>query len=375
MPNHSLTVAFRADASVQIGSGHVMRCLTLAEELRRQGHQCLFICRNHEGHLADFIAQKGFELHLLQSEQLETLAKDEPALAHSGWLGVPWQTDATQTLEVLARNNIDWLIVDHYAVDAQWERSLAEVIGQIMVIDDLADREHACAVLLDQNLGRQSEDYKALVPPTCTKLIGPPYALLRPEFSELRSASLARRHTPELKRILISLGGVDLSNVTSQVLEALSCSTLPPETELDIVMGGAAPHLEAVKKQALELPFQATVSVSVSDMAERMCSADLAIGAAGGTAWERCCLGLPTILLVLADNQISGTKALVRAGAAITIEQSTSLTSALLSNLELLNGNSEFLVKMAQAAAQLTDGRGATKACHTLQRSEHSSYE
>jgi len=371
-----MRVAFRADSSVQIGTGHIMRCLTLAEELRRQGHQCLFICRNHAGHLADLITQKGFDLHLLQPpEPLETLVKDEPALAHSDWLGVQWQTDATQTLEVLARNDIDWLIVDHYALDSQWERQLAEAVGQIMVIDDLADREHECAVLLDQNLGRESANYETLVPSTCTKLIGPQFALLRPEFAELRPASLERRRLPELKRILISLGGVDRANVTGQVLKALSHITLPPETELDVVMGSFAPHLEVIKKQASKLPFQATVSVSVSDMAERMYSADLAIGAAGGTAWERCCLGLPSILLVLADNQVSGAKALVRAGAAITLKQSASLTAALLSKLESLNKNSEVLEKMAQASAQLTDGRGATKVCHTLQRFEHSSYE
>ncbi|PPK51320.1 UDP-2,4-diacetamido-2,4,6-trideoxy-beta-L-altropyranose hydrolase [Marinobacter persicus] len=372
----AMKIAFRADASIQIGTGHVMRCLTLGEELRRQGHQCLFICRNHGGNLADLIAQRGFELHLLRSAETSgMLGTQEPALAHAHWLGVPWQTDAAQTLEVLTRDNIDWLIVDHYALHAQWERSLAEAVGQIMVIDDLADREHECAVLLDQNLGRQPEDYDELVPPSCTKLIGPTYGLLRPEFAELRAVSLERRCSPQLKRILISLGGVDRTNVTGQVLEALSNTTLSPETEIDIVMGGSAPHLEAVKRQASELPFQATVSVNVSDMAERMRRADLAIGAAGGTAWERCCLGLPSVLLILADNQISGTDALVRAGAVMTPGERTLTSSALFSILELLNSNSEILAKMAQAAAQLSDGLGAAKICHTLQRSEYSSHE
>ncbi|SES34708.1 UDP-2,4-diacetamido-2,4,6-trideoxy-beta-L-altropyranose hydrolase [Vreelandella subterranea] len=307
----------RVDASVQIGTGHVMRCLALAEELRRQGHQCLFICRNHKGNIAELIVQKGFELHLLHSpKQTEKFVKDEQAVVHSGWLGVPWQTDAQQTLEVLVNHNPDWLIVDHYALDAKWERQLVEAVGQILVIDDLADREHMSTVLLDQNFGRQSTDYDELVPPTCTKLIGPKYALLRTEFAEMRAASLERRRTLELKRILISLGGVDRTNVTGQILGALSSSTLPPEIELDIVMGRSAPHLETVKKQALELPFQATVSVSVSNMAERMCLADLAIGAAGSTAWEMCCLGLPAILLVLADNQRMVNQSLIKAGIA-----------------------------------------------------------
>lgn len=371
-----MKVAFRADASVQIGTGHVMRCMTLAEELHRQGHQCLFICRNHEGHLADLISQKGFELRLLPSPvQSGIFETQEAALAHSDWLGVPWQTDAKQTLEVLVIYKADWLIVDHYALDAKWECQLAEAVDQIMVIDDLADREHECAVLLDQNLGRESADYDALVPSNCIKVIGSQYALLRPEFAELRAASLERRRTPELKRILISLGGVDRSNVTGEVLKALSNSTLPIETELDIVMGRSAPHLEAVNQQALELPFQATVSVGVNDMAERMCRADLAIGAAGGTAWERCCLGLPSILLILADNQVSGTKALVHAGAAITPEKSASIPSALLSTLSSLMNNCESLTKMVHAGAQLTDGQGAARICYTLHRSDESCHE
>tara|TARA_R110002020_G_scaffold20990_12_gene71000 strand:- start:2409 stop:3515 length:1107 start_codon:yes stop_codon:yes gene_type:complete len=358
--------AFRADASVQIGTGHVMRCLTLAEELRRQGHQCLFICRNHEGHLADLITQKGFELHLLQPpERLETLAKNVIVPAHANWLSVPWQTDANQTHEVLSSYNADWLIVDHYALDANWERQLAEVVGQIMVIDDLADREHECAVLLDQNLGHEPIDYEALIPSTCMKLIGPPFALLRPEFAELRPASLERRHSPEIKRILISLGGVDQANVTGQVLEALSNSTLSPKTELDIVMGGGAPHLEAVKKQASKLHFQATVSVSVSDMAERMCAADFSIGGAGSTSWERSCLGLPSIILVIADNQKEVAKQLGQMKAAIVLE-CCDLPNYLTLNIGNLLNDIHYMRSLALNASCVTDGVGVARVMEKL---------
>lgn len=361
-----MRIAFRADASVQIGTGHVMRCLTLAEELRRQGHQCLFICRNHEGHLEDLITQKGFELHLLRSsEKSGTLGTQETALAHAHWLSVPWQTDAAQTLEVLARNNTDWLVVDHYGLNAQWERSLAEAVGQIMVIDDLADREHECAVLLDQNLGRQSEDYDALVPWTCTKLIGPQYALLRPEFAALRPASLERRRSSELKRILISLGGVDRTNVTGQVLEALSSSTLSPETELDIVMGGSAPHLEAVKKQALELPFQATVSANVNDMAERMRAADFSIGGAGSTSWERCCLGLPSIMVVLANNQRLIGAALEKTGCA-ELSAMSDIDDRLTDISQKLNAQPLMLKRMSDNAQKVCDGKGCFRVVAVL---------
>src|SRR5690606_12034475 len=110
--------------------------------------------------------------------------------------------------------NPDWLVADHYALDAKCELALINVVGRIMVIDDLANRPHECVLLLDQNLGRLESDYDDLLPENCQRLIGPHYALLRPEFAELRELSLKRRQPPKLKRILVFLGGVDRTNVT-----------------------------------------------------------------------------------------------------------------------------------------------------------------
>ncbi|MCG7199149.1 UDP-2,4-diacetamido-2,4,6-trideoxy-beta-L-altropyranose hydrolase [Marinobacter pelagius] len=354
-----MLVVFRADASVEIGTGHMMRCLTLADELRHQGHQCCFICRDHEGHLGELIVRKGYELHLLPGSRR---AGDQPEEAannpHAAWLGVSWQQDAEQTLEVLSAMEADWQVVDHYALDADWERCVAESVDRILVIDDLADRDHECSVLLDQNLGRVASDYDQRVSADCLRLIGPTFSLLRPEFARLRGQSLERRQDPEVRRILVSLGGVDRDNVTGRVLDALKETSLPPETELDIIMGASAPHLAEVQVQAAEMPFRATVQVNVSDMAERMCLADLSIGAAGGTSWERCCLGLPALLVVLADNQVSGAAALERAGAARVIAGPDSLQAELPSALA---GMSEpaTLMRMSHAAAQVTAGEGA----------------
>ena len=278
-----MKVAFRADASVEIGTGHVMRCLTLADELARQGNECRFICREHEGHLGDLISSKGYGLRLLPAcIDNELNMKNSSSDNYALWLGVPWQEDARQTLEALTPWVPDWLVVDHYALDAKWEQALAKAVGSIMVIDDLANRPHECALLLDQNLGRVESNYDGLLPVDCQRLIGPGYALLRPEFAELRERSLNRRQLRELKRILIFLGGVDRTNVTGGVLDALAESPLPASTELDIVMGAAAPYLDEVREQADRLPYRATVSLNVIDMAERMCLADLSIGAAGG---------------------------------------------------------------------------------------------
>lgn len=357
-----MRVAFRTDASVEIGTGHVMRCLTLADELTRQGHECRFVCREHEGHLGDLIAGKGCGLTLLPSRiDNEQDTKDSRSDSYARWLGVPWQEDARQTLDALTPWKPDWLVVDHYALDAEWERALATSVGGIMVVDDLANRPHECALLLDQNLGRVQSDYDGLLPVNCQRLIGPGYALLRPEFANLREQSLKRRQHPALKRILISLGGVDRTNVTGQVLDALAESALPASTELDIIMGAAAPYLDEVRQQAARLPFKATVNVNVKDMAERMCLADLSIGAAGGTSWERCCLGLPAVLLVLAENQVAGATALAASGAAVKIDDAGQLGATLPSVLEALFEPGR-LERMSDAAAGITDGNGVFRA-------------
>lgn len=370
-----MLVAFRADASVEMGSGHVMRCLTLADALTRKGHSCLFICRNHAGNLSGLITDKGYEVHLLSgAEPTQTHVSSDPALPHSEWLGVSWEHDARQTLEVLGGQGADWLVVDHYALEACWERELAPVVGQIMVIDDLADRNHDCVLLLDQNLGRDTVDYDDKVPSDCMRLIGPHFALLRPEFAEFREHSLHRRRQPELKRILISLGGVDRTNVTGLVLNALAETTLPADTELDIIMGGTAPHLSQVRHQAAQLPFQATVSVNVNNMAERMALADLAIGAAGSTSWERCCLGLPAIMVVLAENQVAAAQAIKELGAAMVSDSGDSV-GEILDQLMEPGRLSGYLTRMVESGADMIDGAGCTRVVNELIRRSRTPWE
>jgi UDP-2,4-diacetamido-2,4,6-trideoxy-beta-L-altropyranose hydrolase len=361
-----MRIAFRADASVQIGTGHVMRCLTLADELARQGHQCLFICRDHPGHLGELIAGKGFELHLLaNSERAASPVAVGTDNLYAQWLSVPWQRDVRQTLELLAPVVADWLVVDHYALDVRWEREVAAAVGRIMVIDDLADRDHECALLLDQNLGRKAMDYEQRVPKDCRRLIGPHYALLRPEFARLRERSLQRRQDPELKRILISFGGVDRTNVTGQVLQALAQTTLAHETELDIIMGAAAPYLDDVREQAAQLPVRTTVSVNVTDMAERMCLADLSIGAAGSTSWERCCLGLPAVLVILAENQRLIGEALEQGGSVLLLEESY-ITKQLDKITSRLLDSDTGLRQLSSNAANICDGGGCVRIVATM---------
>lgn len=220
-----MKVAFRADASVGIGSGHVMRCLTLAGELKEAGAQIIFICRECEGNLCDLIEKQGIPVARISGE-LQS-----------------WEADAFQSLEALKKyGKADWLVVDHYSLDHRWEAGIRNAAEKIMVIDDLADRIHDNDLLLDQNLYEDLENrYNGLAPPHCIKLLGPRYALLRPEFRKAR-ASL-RKRDGIIRRILVSFGGSDPSNETAKALEAIGLLG-KPEIAVDVVVGSSNPHRE-----------------------------------------------------------------------------------------------------------------------------------
>jgi UDP-2,4-diacetamido-2,4,6-trideoxy-beta-L-altropyranose hydrolase len=230
-----------------------------------------------------------------------------------------------------------------------------------MVIDDLADRPHDCDLLLNQNLGRRDCDYSGLLGRDVVTLIGPQFALLRREFASLRADSLARRRqVPSVKQLLVSLGGVDASNITGQVLDALKCSALHPEVRITVVMGFGNRWLESVCAQASEMPYRTSVLVGVKDMAPLMMNSDLAIGAAGGTAWERCCMGLPSLISVAADNQWASAAALQEAGAAVVLKSPFQIKE-FFSALDTAEHPSEILTSLSFAASAVTDGQGCTR--------------
>lgn len=357
---------FRVDASVDIGTGHVMRCLTLADALAQQGAECQFICRSHTGNAIDYIRQKGFSVHVLSTAQADDADVDNE-LVHARWLGATQQQDAQESSAILSGIKPDWLVVDHYALDQRWQHPLREHCSRIMAIDDLADRVHDCDLLLDQNLGSNAEYYCGRVPPHAQVLNGPDYALLRFEFAQLREASLKRRAYPRLERILVSMGGIDKPNATGQVLAALQACMLPANCKIDVVMGAAAPSLELVRQLAEQMRVQTTVLTDVSDMAQRMVHSDLAIGAAGSTSWERCCLGLPTLLVVIAENQKQVAGHLQQVSAVVSLTLGDGLGAQLQRIFKGLDEDRSTLVNMSKNAAQITDGKGCQRVVCQMQ--------
>lgn len=354
----------RTDASLQMGSGHVMRCLTLAKLLTHQGHSITFICRAHDGHLAPVIEQNSFAIHLLAKGEHNDFAKN---YAHSDWLGASETQDFADCQPILTQLQPDWLIIDHYAIGKHWQSSARNLLPniKILVIDDLADRLHDCEVLLDQNFGRKAQDYYTLVPRHCQLLLGSRYTLLRDEFCQWREVSLARRKTiQQPKTILVNLGGVDNDNVTLKILQSLQGIAQINGYTVTVVMGKTAPHINSIQEFAKQVNFPCNIIVNANNMAALMANADLAIGAAGSTTWERCCLGLPMVLIVLADNQQVIAKALAQKNVVKVVTDIAKLDAQLPTLLDDLSKNYK---TYSQKSAQLVDGHGSTRVANWLE--------
>ena len=348
--------AFRVDASCAIGSGHVMRCLTLADSLSELGNEIVFICKEHDLNLINKITNFGYEVKGLY---LDSSNDFNSQLQHAEWLGGTQEDDADKTLAAI-NAEVDWMIVDHYALDECWHNKIRPHVKRILVIDDLGDRKHNCDILLDQNLGATKEKYQEMVSKDCELLLGPEYALLRPEFAKWRDKSIARRmHVAEPKNILVSLGGVDPQNITTDVINELSKLCALVDAEVNVVLGGQSPHMKAVEMAAKNASLKINVHVDSIRMAELMSQADLAIGASGSTSWERCALGLPAINYVIADNQKPIAEELVKNGASIMVKSARDLSDAV--DLMRKSLNSFSLI-----SAGLVDAMGTARVINCL---------
>jgi UDP-2,4-diacetamido-2,4,6-trideoxy-beta-L-altropyranose hydrolase/UDP-4-amino-4,6-dideoxy-N-acetyl-beta-L-altrosamine N-acetyltransferase len=329
-----MRVVFRVDSSLEIGTGHVMRCLALAETLRSNGASIDFISRNHKGNLIKKIISKGFNVLKLDNSSTKAPVN---GFNQSHWLGSTQEQDALDCLSMLESTQIDWLIVDHYGINEKWEKLLKSTYKNLLVIDDLADRKHQCNILIDQTFGRVKKDYKDLVNGSCEILCGPEYALLRPEFHEWRKFSLERRNSSNINRILISMGGFDFDNITEKVLETLYDHPLLFKLKIVVVLNADAPHIESVRLKASSLPYSIEVKTNADNMAEIMANSDIAIGASGISTWERCSLGLPSIQFITADNQKFVAKLLSKKNAIRLITDISEINDLLLSAPRWMN--------------------------------------
>lgn len=350
-------MVFRADASIQIGAGHVMRCLSLATELRSRGAECQFVCRSHPGNLIEKIKSLGFSVFELPLGSAQVSDGD---LGHSEWLGVSQSLDAKQTSEAIKDVSTDWIVVDHYGLDFRWESTFHGRGIRILAIDDLADRRHQCDLFLDQTFGRSEGDYQKYLPNSAVTLIGSKYALLRPEFKALRETALAARASRPASHILVNLGGVDKDNYTGMILRALMPESSLRRWHFTVVLGTHSPWIEDVNSVCKQIGSSVTVVVGSNEMAKLMSKADLAIGAAGSSSWERCALGLPTIQVVIAQNQRLIADRLAQAGAIKLLENVADAGA-------LINSAPTWASKVSQICRTIADGYGAARVSDQMQ--------
>jgi UDP-2,4-diacetamido-2,4,6-trideoxy-beta-L-altropyranose hydrolase len=354
-----------------------MRCLALADELRRRSAEVIFICRAHVGNLCELISDQGFQIACL-AERCDGGAPRsanslQPSPSNESE-GIPAQTavswrdgseDAEQTANVIRRRgDVDWLVVDHYALDARWESALRPVTRRIMVIDDLADRAHDCDLLLDQNLYPDMENrYRRLVPEGCRLYVGPRFALLRAEFAG--AACVPRARSDVVRRVLVCFGGVDVGNATLKALLALE-ATGCVGFRVDVVIGATNPHRGELERYC-DLRPQLRIHVQPGNLAQLMSAADLAIGGGGVTTWERCAVGLPAIVWPIARNQRDVIDAAAEYGALHAPEPSAVESVDQLSrHIAALLGSPALRRLISTRAASLCDGRGTRRIADAL---------
>lgn len=366
----SLDVAFRVDATGVIGTGHFMRCLTLADTLRHRGARIRFVSRGLPVHLCDMLTERGIAcMHLPEGDSDGDARWRGSDLKHAAWLGTTQAHDALCTTQALEDKTWDWLIVDHYGLDQRWETAMRRVARRIMAIDDLADRHHDCDVLLDQNFYLDMKQrYTGKVPIQGRLLLGPRYALLRDTFQQLRAQCMSR--TGLVTRILVFFGGVDVHNFTGAAIQALVGLGMP-ELAVDVVIGAQHPHRSVIEEDCAAAGY--TCYVQTTSMAELTAAADLAVSAGGSAAWERCCLGLPALSLCTADNQRQQIGDAAEAGLlyAPFAELATYTSQAVLVDLigrhvRSLMENPMLLRHISRSAMNVVDGQGAARVASLL---------
>ena len=344
-----MKVVIRVDASREVGFGHLSRCINLAEVLRIRGNEVLFICREDESKSFKVLEDRLFKTCILPRNTASSQISQED--------------DADETIEALDGLRPSWLVVDSYGLDNEFEQKLRGYVEKIAVIEDLADRRHDCDLLIDQNYSdRTVETFKRQVPETCKYLIGPRYALLNSVFAKIREVSVAQR--TELKRIFVFCGGSDPNNLTKTVLDALGRDEFS-EIKVDVVIGSQNQNL----KEELTNPYKSNIEFHESgdNFAKIMSSADLVIGAGGTTTWERMCLGLPSIVVSIADNQVPACEKLGREGLVRYLGPQSEVTS------ELVAGTvSEFLQTPSALSAVsvksqiFVDGKGCDRVAEVM---------
>ena len=347
-------IFIRVDSSIEIGTGHAMRCLSLAKALQNMNFELYFITKKAKGSILELFVDNGFPIYYIKN----THSKSKNNMNA--------QNDANQTAKIIIKHGTkySWILVDHYNLGFKWEKNLRKYVDKIIVIDDLA-RRHDSDLLLDQNYYENIKTrYDKLVPKKCIKLLGTKYALLRNEFSELRKYTVQPRKNFE--NVLISFGGSDPTNETTKVLSAIKILKSKKQflKKIYVVISNSNKNKTKIKRLCNSIP-NVKFYQDVYDIGKLMCKADLAIGAGGSSMWERLCLGLPTIVSIVAHNQQATTNALAKKEYIINIGLAKNLSTKkyvdILANLDIKK-----LRSISKNSLKVVDGNGSTRVARKI---------
>lgn len=368
-----INIAVRADSSTTMGTGHIMRCLTLVNAIcAKLNAKVYFFCRQTEGNINKVIEAAGHQVIVMA----KVTTNSSYHLNHSHWLGATIEQDADEflslshqltTANTLSNNNtikFDYLIVDHYGIDIGWHQKIKTIVSKIIVIDDLADRHFDCDYIIDQTFNCLADKYQQLVPDYCEPLLGTKYAMLRPEFNISLSPEeiIALRTNREIGKLLVMFGGTDPDNLTLKTLEKLAKIKHSEKNifqQVDIILGSSAKYKNNVQRFC-QHHTEFNLHIAPANIAKLMLNADIAIGAAGTTSWERCALGLPSIVMILADNQRTIAKALNDAKCSLSFNISE-LESVLIKELPALMNNPNTVTQMIKKSLAVSDALGCQR--------------
>lgn len=358
-----MNVVFRVDSSLSIGTGHIIRCLNIATKFKSVGAECFFVTKTHYGNIIDRIAEAQFAVKtIIANDKNDVYIEDELK-----WLGGSQENDAKIFCNLISDDDIDpdMIIVDHYSLDNIWERNVKSKFPtcKLVVIDDLCNRMHYCDFIVDQTFGREPQEYRIFNSNDAKLLIGPEYALLHTDFRKLRQESCIRKSgKKKSKKLLLTMGGVDRSNVTGKIISFLNNFKCDFIDEIDVVIGPRYPFENELQKQILDSKYTIRIHQNISNMPELMMDADIAVGALGGTTWERCVMGLPAVNISIANNQKTIAEKMSAAGM-IVIDEKSLHSQLLLASLLNLNENYDV---QKQLTNTICDGHGLTRVIQKL---------
>lgn len=336
------TLLVRADSNVAMGTGHVMRCLALAQAWQDTGGSVVFAMAETAPSIRNRLAAESVAIEEIPD-------------------GGGTEEDASQTVRLAQRLGAKWVVVDGYQFNSNYQLCLKEAGFRLLFLDDYGHTgQYFADLVLNQNLSVRADLYEHRAAHT-RLLLGPRYSLLRREFLSWRNWE--RRVEPVARRLLVLMGGSDPENVSDRVIKALDLAGV--DLEVTIVAGGSNPHIANLREYARKSGRISVISDAVN-IAELMAEADLAVSAAGSTCWELCFLGVPSLLIDVAPNQTALANALEGAGCAIHVSYAQFSAECLAAEVNKLCAKLEMRQRLSTRGRQLVDGEGGRRVCETL---------